>query len=225
MWFHRTFADHRRPTSVAAGLRRRRHELFRRAFAPLERPIRLLDVGGTPSYWRNVAGEVGPDLEITLLNRSAPESDPAGFRSLVGDARDLSRFGDREFDVVFSNSVIEHVGSFEDQRRMATEVRRVGRWYFVQTPNRRFPIEPHLEFPFFQYLPVALRVALVRRFQLGWAPRLPDRAAAADYVTSIRLLTGAEVSALFPDGRLLAERFLGLVKSWIACRAPRAGAG
>jgi hypothetical protein len=223
MWFHRTFADHRRPSSVAARLRRRRFARFRELCAPLARPVRLLDVGGTDEYWREVGGEAGGagEFEVTLINLGGPSFERAGLRALPGDGRDLSRFADGEFDVVFSNSVIEHVGRLEDQRRMAREVSRVGRFYYVQTPNRRFPIEPHLVFPLFQYLPVALRVALVRRFQLGWAPRMPEPERARRYVESIRLLSGREVRSLFPDARVVPERFLGLVKSWIAFRAPR----
>jgi SAM-dependent methyltransferase len=189
-------------------------------FATLERPIRLLDVGGTESYWRNAAGAELEGLDITLLNLRGEVADRPGLHGMLGDARDLSHFANGQFDVVFSNSVIEHVGELDDQRRMAAEVARVGRYYYVQTPNRRFPIEPHLVFPFFQYLPVAARVALVRRFQLGWAPKMPDRTVAERYVRSIRLLTRRELQSLFPDATVRAERFLGFAKSWIAYRAP-----
>ncbi len=61
-------------------------------------------------------------------------------------------FGDREFDIAFSNSVIEHVPP-ELQAAFAAEVSRVADRYFVQTPNRYFPIEPHYQLPLFQFLP------------------------------------------------------------------------
>ena len=60
-------------------------------------------------------------------------------------------FKDKSFDAVFSNSVIEHVGTFEDQKMMANEVIRVTNFYFIQTPNLYFPIEPHFLVPFFQF--------------------------------------------------------------------------
>lgn len=78
-----------------------------------------------------------PGAKVTLLN-VMPQ---AGIDAVLGDARDLSRYGDGEFDVVFSNSCIGHVGGFEDQLRMAREIRRVGRRYFVQTPNHGLPID------------------------------------------------------------------------------------
>lgn len=56
----------------------------------------------------------------------------------------MKQFQDNEFDAVFSNSVIEHVGDYEAQRQMANEIMRVGKRYFVQTPNFYFPIEPHI---------------------------------------------------------------------------------
>jgi hypothetical protein len=202
--------------ALSVALRRRRFAEFRRLLEPLPRPLRLLDLGGRRAFWDAVGFPGGDAIEIVLLNRSAePVSGP--FTSLVGDARDLSRFSNAEFDVVFSNSVIEHVGGPEDQRRMADEVRRVGLRYFVQTPNVGFPIEPHFVFPAFQHLPLRLRVALVRRCALGFAPRLPDAAEAEAYVRSIRLLGAAELMQLFPSARLLRERFCGLTKSLVAC--------
>jgi ubiquinone/menaquinone biosynthesis C-methylase UbiE len=134
----------------------------------------------------------------------------------VGDARDLSQFADHEFDVVFSNSVIEHVGSVGDQQKMANEIRRVGRFYFVQTPNRGFPLEPHFMFPFFQFLPVSCRAKLLQKFNLGWIARVPEFQNAKLVVQSIRLLTRRDLEQLFPEAEIFEERFLGLTKSFVA---------
>ncbi len=216
MSFHDRFADNTNPDSVASRLRRRRFKLFRALVEPLQAPIRVLDVGGTAGFWRMVPAEWKSDLRITLLNLTLPDDVPEGYESVAGDARDLSGFEDASFDVVFSNSVIEHVGTAEDQASMAREIRRVGRHHYVQTPNRRFPIEPHFQFPLFQYLPVAWRVALVRRYELGWYDRLPDPADATELVRSIRLLSKREFAGLFPDSTIVTERFLGLPKSFIA---------
>ena len=67
----------------------------------------------------------------------------------------------------FSNSVIEHVPP-QLQSKFAEEVARVATRYFVQTPNRYFPIEPHYQLPLFQFLPKGIRKALNKRFALGW---------------------------------------------------------
>ena len=68
----------------------------------------------------------------------------------MGDATDLSPFKDKSFDIVHSNSVIEHLYNFENQKKMASEIMRVGQKHIVQTPNKYFFLEPHLSyFPFF----------------------------------------------------------------------------
>jgi hypothetical protein len=216
-WFS-AVADHRNPRSLASRFRRRRHALLRRLLAGLPRPLRLLDVGGTEGYWRAVAPE-GAGLEgitITLLNTELPAALQGGFEAIAGDARDLGAFADRSFDVVFSNSVIEHVGDARDQRRMADEVRRVGRAYYVQTPNRWFPIEPHFLVPGYQFLPVAVRTRMLQRFRLGWMPRTPDAEAARRIVESVQLLDAGQLRTLFPEATLHRERIGGLTKSLIA---------
>ena len=162
-------------------------------------------------------------LHVTLLNLHPSASKSSRLATIVADARDLSCLATGAFDVVFSNSVIEHVGGPSDQLAMAREVRRVGRYYCVQTPNRFFPVEPHFQFPLFQFLPRALRIALVRRASLGWHERVPDRAAAGRLVDSVRLLTVRQLATLFPDAVIDRERFLGLTKSLVARTLPPAG--
>jgi hypothetical protein len=96
---------------------------------------------------------------------------------------------------------------------MANEVRRVGRGYYVQTPNLWFPIEAHSLLPGFQFVPRPVKVAMIRRMQVGQIERMPDRAVARDYVESLTLLTERDLKRLFPDGEILREKFAGLVKS------------
>jgi Methyltransferase domain len=210
----RAIADGTRPNSLAARARRRRFAFFLSLISRLPRPLTILDVGGTPSYWRDM-GFDDPDVAVTVLNleREAGDWD---LRQVDGDARAMTQFSDGEFDVVYSNSAIEHVGACEDQSAMATEVRRVGKRYFVQTPNLWFPLEPHFVFPGFQFMPVAWRVQLVQRFKLGHIDRHPDRGDAEQVVRSIRLLAARDLRSLFPGATLHRERVLGLTKSLMA---------
>jgi hypothetical protein len=212
----RRLADNRDPGSLASRLRQRRNRLLRDLLAPLARPLRVLDVGGTQRFWEIVEPTGLDGVRVVLLNQVAPVVSRPGFEGVAGDARDLGRYADGEFDLVFSNSVIEHVGDLAAQRRMADEVRRVGRRWFVQTPNRYFPLEPHFLVPGFQFLPLAARAGLARRFALGWYPRQPDAAAARALVESIRLLDEGEVRALFPGATIRKERLAGLTKSFMA---------
>jgi SAM-dependent methyltransferase len=215
-YLHHHIADNRNPRSLAARMRRRRFALFCALLEGPPKAASVLDVGGTLEFWQAM-GDIPPGLTVTLLNRNAQSrSLPQGFRAVTGDARALTDFAPGAFDVVFSNSVIEHVGGFDDQRRMAAEVRRVGKRYFVQTPNRWFPIEPHFLLPYFQFYPQPLQVALTQHFALGWYPRIPEREQAMRHVELHRLLTAGELRSLFPDARIHRERFAGLTKSLIA---------
>ena len=164
-------------------------------------------------------GLVGqPDIQVTILNLEQDECHHENVHCVVGDAQDMRQFHDSCFDIVYSNSVIEHLGSMDQMVRMASEVRRVGRRYFVQTPYRYFPIEPHFVFPMFQFLPLSIRILLVQHFSLGWMAKQPDRKRAAEEVGSINLLSRRQLQSLFPEGRIMEERLLGLIKSLIIQR-------
>ena len=218
----RRMADVRYDNSLSTRLRRRRATLFRDLISSLNRPLSILDVGGTPLFWEKMGFAEEGGVKIVLLNpdehelaRREAELTRPDLTLMTGDARDLREFEDKQFDVVFSNSVIEHVGSYEDQHRMAEEVRRVGKRYFVQTPNRFFPIEPHFLFPLFQFLPQSLKVFLIRHFDIGWFERTFDKQEATKIAGSIRLLTETEVRELFPGGTIHKEKFSGLTKSFM----------
>jgi hypothetical protein len=209
-------ADFQDTRSLAYRLRRRRLQHFLDFLDAVPKPVKLLDVGGSIKFWKIMDLADRGDIQFTILNIVPQDDHDDRFTYLVGDARDLSQFADGQFDIVFSNSVIEHVGRWPDQQQMAREIRRVGQRYFVQTPNRYFPIEPHFLFPAFQFLPEPVQVFLLMRFQLGWFPRAQTRADALRYAREIRLLTRREVHQLFPDSRLISEKFHGLTKSFMA---------
>jgi hypothetical protein len=209
----RRIADGRTPSSLATRMRRHRFSLFLELLETIPRPVSLLDVGGTPSYWKHM-GFTDAGVAITILNIS-PQPDPTS-RQIQGDARTMTQFSDNEFDVVYSNSVIEHVGTRKDQQAAADEIRRVGKRYFVQTPNYWFPVEPHFLVPGFQLLPIRWRALLLERFNLGHIRRQPDFRAAEDTVRSIELLTATQLQSMFPGAVLYRERFFGMTKSLMA---------
>jgi hypothetical protein len=190
--------------------------LFRSMVSRLPKPITILDLGGEQSFWEVMGLAGDSDYRIVILNVLPLEVRFSNLSVVLGNSADLHVFDDQEFDLVFSNSVIEHLGSYPRQQRMAEETQRVGVSYYVQTPNKYFPLEPHFLFPFFQFLPFGLQVALVQRFDLGWFRKVPEKSAAIQLVRSHRLLTGQEMRTLFPRGNLFRERVLGLTKSFIS---------
>ncbi len=203
-------------SSLAVKLRRRRFEFFLGLLESLPAPVSILDVGGTAGFWGTMPAAGRERLQITLVNREREPVEGTSIQSVVGDARSLGQFGSDEFDVVFSNSVIEHLGSFEAQLQMADEARRVGKRYFIQTPNLFFPMEPHFLVPGFQFFPTGLRAWMVSSFDVGWYKRIPDIHKARAEVESIRLLSRTGLRRLFPEARIYEERFGGLVKSFVA---------
>ena len=219
-WFFDLVANNQSARSLSTKARGRRHRLFSDLLLRSGNDPSILDVGGTPEYWRMLESSVGEIPSPTLLN--ARWVGPTDLHSLRADATRLP-FRDSSFDFVFSNSVIEHLFSFERQKEMASEIRRVGRGYFVQTPNYWFPLEPHFLVPGFQFLPETVRVGLIRRLDLGWIRRRPELEDARRIVREHRLLTRRELRDLFPDARILTERFAGLPKSFIAVREPESG--
>jgi len=179
---------------------------------------RILDVGGTAANWALL--KVQPKVTIVNLPR-AMEPGEAGLPWIFADGCPLP-FRDKSFDVVFSNSVIEHVGEPLRHQQFAREIARVGVRYFVQTPNRWFPVEHHLLTPLIHFLPRSWQRRLVGRFTVGeWIARpRPDQREffLEHYLRDIRLLDGRAMRRLFPDARLIRERFLGFTKSLIAVR-------
>jgi len=213
-----TLADNTKANSVASQLRRARLQQFIEMLPPGKK-THILDVGGTIDFWDANWNEMPDNVSLTIVNLS-PERvrDGLPIRSMTGDARCLSEFGDGYFDYCFSNSVIEHVGTLADQRAMAKEVRRVAIGYFVQTPYRYFPVEPHFHVPLWAQMPLWLRTALHQSADLGWMPAQPDYLNAREEVEQIRLLSIREMRLLFPDAELRMERIGGLVKSIMAVR-------
>lgn len=181
--------------------------------------MRVLDVGGTVDIWR--LAPVMPRLVLLNQERARFEIG-AGETVVLGDGTNLP-FADRSFDLVFSNSVIEHVGSRVDQAQFAAEIARVGKSYWVQTPNRYFPIEHHVWTPVVHWLPRSWQSVILKRLSV-W--RLVTNYSAAQrefyithYLNSIRLLGRSDMHQFFPGATILRERFLGWTKSLIAWRS------
>lgn len=198
---------------------RARRDRFLREFL-LRNGRRILDIGGTTLYWRRVGIDFleRNGFSITLVNIAGPELGEGPFEALIGDGTALD-FPDRAFDVVHSNSVIEHVGSDAKIADFAREVRRLAPAYYVQTPNRYFPIDPHFyPLPGFQFLPRAAKIAALRHLPIATAGRIADPAVAADAIDHTRLLSAGAMRRRFPDGELRFERFAALPKSIVVTR-------
>ncbi|WP_306204158.1 class I SAM-dependent methyltransferase [Actinoplanes sp. RD1] len=207
-------ADGSRPGSLGHRARARRAAKLLASFPGLA-GMSVLDLGGEPHFWRTVA--VRP-ARVTILNLMPCDPEPPWLETVIGDAcAPPPALAGRTFDLVVSNSVIEHVGGHGPRQRFAEVVQRAADRHWVQTPYRYFPVEPHWVFPGMQFLPLRMRAEVTRRWPLspGRADNLPEAIANA---ASVELLSLTEMRAYFPESRLWYERAGGLIKSVTAIR-------
>jgi hypothetical protein len=177
--------------------------------------LRVLDLGGTGEWWSR--SPVRP-RHVTAINLFEAHNLAAGVTMIEGDVlRAAELVAGHEFDLVFSNSLIEHLGGHAPRREMAKVVSTLAPRYIVQTPYRYFPFEPHWLFPAFQFLPFEARAYLAPRWPLGhtygW-----DEHAASNEVMATDLLSVSEMREYFPHAEIILERFGGVPKSLIAIR-------
>jgi hypothetical protein len=184
------------------------------------RAVRIIDIGGRVDYWQALAPFwQGRDFEITVVNLETTDNlDTPPYHVRHGNACALSGFADQSFDIAHSNSVIEHVGNWQNMKAMAQEVSRLAPRYFIQTPNLWFPLEAHYRYPYMQFLPEGVRAAMLLRKTRGYVQRQANWDDAMREVEGIRLLMKSQMQALFPDGRIEREKVVGLTKSLIAIR-------
>ncbi len=179
----------------------------------------ILDVGGEPDYWETFGSDLQWDrLKLCVLNLAFLKTSHPSITAVVGDARDMKQFDNLSFDIVHSNSVIEHVGRWNDMVWMANEVRRLAPRYFVQTPYFWFPLEAHTRFPFFHWMPESWRYRIIMIRNCGTWKKQPELEGAMRAVQSVSLLDRQQMRFLFPDAKIVSERVLGITKSLIAIR-------
>ena len=199
--------------------RKRKLQFFNRIILPTEK-MRVLDVGAEvdPSGarglqfidfypWKNRISAINISPEhISSIKRLYSDID-----AIVGDARELP-WPDNYFDIVHSNAVIEHLGSYENQRKMAAEVMRVGKRWFVTTPNRWYPFEFHMRLPFVTWLPdnaylwagrIIAYNHVKRKYTLGWKR------------DDLRLMTARELRHCFPGSKIVKQRVTFMAETLI----------
>lgn len=203
------------PDSLAEQFRARRWSELSRRFPDLA-DMHVIDLGGTVSSWVRAPLRPAHVTVLTLEPEGAEDLDWIDAHHADACAPPAELAG-QTGDLVYSNAVLEHVGGAERRQRFAETVHRMAERHWVQTPYRYFPLEPHWLFPGFQFLPVASRVAIGRRWRLVHSPNT-DYAAMMGSVLSVELVGLAEFRYLFPGSDIVKERFAGLTKSVIAVK-------
>jgi hypothetical protein len=193
--------------------RARRWEWLVREFPDLDQ-MSVIDLGGDAGTWTQ--SPLHPK-HVHVVNIDTPPTEvPAWITVDTGDACALpTEIASRRYDLVFSNSVIEHVGGHERRLRFAESVHTLAPAHWVQTPYRYFPVEPHWIAPGMQFLPVRARAAFARRWPLAHV-RSADLRDALTGVLWTELLDRSQMRYYFPQSRLISERLAGLTKSLTA---------
>lgn len=212
----RSVSDVADSNSLSNKLRQKRFAKFESLIESFPRPVRIIDIGGTELFWQQRGWAGNSDYEILTVNLEANPTSHDNVKSVKGDATDLSEFADGQFDVAFSNSVIEHLFTFENQKLMAKEVQRVAKTYWVQTPDFWFPVEPHFHVPGWQWLPATVRTVMIKNFRCGWRGPCATWEEAREAVAEVRLLSSGEMRTLFPNAKFWFEKVFGLTKSIVA---------
>jgi hypothetical protein len=202
--------------------RTRRATLFCRYIHPTQED-RILDLGPEDG---NYIAKIIPfrenvfiaDINEEMLKRGRARY---GFQTVLLDESGVLPFEDNYFDIVHCSSVIERVTvdkgqqwsiqskkefteiSFKRQKQFANEIRRVGKSYFVQTPNKNFIFESHTWLPLIQFLPRPLMIKTIRFLNKWWVKKT-----APDW----NLLTVRQMKELFPDVIIVREKVFGFNK-------------
>jgi hypothetical protein len=214
------------PRSLPSLMRRRRFAVVNALIADVLRKqdaCTILDIGGTEYYWRlneDFLREHRGRIRIVTVNlwpAGGAQTDASLFEHVTGDATLEETYKTRAFDLVHSNSVIEHVGGWQKIRDMANHIRNAARPYYLQTPNFWFPMEPHFRTIGFQWLPAHWRARLLLRRQRGFRSASSWDGAMAS-VESVNLLTGRQMRELFPDAELQYERIGPFIKSFMVVK-------
>jgi len=200
--------------------RQRKLELFNRTMKPSGQ-MKVLDIGAEinpdgdrglqliDSYpWKNNLCAVNLSSEhVSMIKQYYPE-----IEATVGDACKLP-WPDKYFDVIYSNAVIEHVGDFEKQKKMASEIMRVGKRWFVTTPNRWYPFEFHLRLPFVTWLPWHgyLKVGRIISYN-----HVQQKYSFGAKRSGTRLLSAKDLQRCFPASKIIKQRVTFMAETLIA---------
>jgi hypothetical protein len=197
-------------------MRGRRWEWFRAEFPGIE-SMSVIDLGGTAEAWLRAPVRPG-SVHVVNIEPQPAESAATWVRTDQADACNLpDHIRQGSYDLVFSNSVIEHVGGHAQRMRFAESVHKLGDRHWVQTPYRYFPVEPHWLFPGLQFLPLALRARLSYHWPLVHT-KASSLSEALQASMEVELISRTEMRFYFPNSDIRAERGLGLAKSLVAIK-------
>lgn len=213
---HNTVGNPSEGKSITSRRRAARFRELMRRFPELDR-MRVLDLGGYPHFWRSTP--VHPAYVTTLNLDDQCHAQEPWLEHVVADACDITSLDScaGDYNLVVSNSLIEHVGGYLRRKELARVVAVAAPAHWIQTPDRYFPVEPHYLAPGFQFLPVKMRAAVIPHWPIAHE-RVYTPSDALAQVLTIDLIGATELQHLFPESEIWHERLAGLSKSIVAIK-------
>ena len=189
--------------SIANKVRQENFKHFKNLVSSFNRKVTVLDIGGTQEYWEMMEYTDPNKIEVILINITEIQVTLPNFMAIQMDATDLDLL-EFDCDIVFSHSLIEHV----DHEIFSTIVRCFNRPYFIQTPNKNFPMEPHFLIPLFQFMPMWLKKLLLKTIKSSIINEVED----------INLLDKKELKRLFPNSEIYGGKIFGITQSFMVIK-------
>jgi ubiquinone/menaquinone biosynthesis C-methylase UbiE len=210
--YKRILRDYSRRSRLA------KFELFQSVFEP-RREDRILDVGADPQLFSHFTFEdfyphqeriTGGSIDFEMVRQARVRYPKAQYAIFDGCALP---FPDKSFDIVFSNAVIEHIVGADRQHQFAREAMRVGKSWFITTPNFWFPLEVHYLLPFFQFLPLG-----AKKVYSHFSPS----AVLKGNLIDLALLSARDLRRLFPTSEIARMRVTFWPETLVAYHADQA---
>ncbi len=159
---------------ISAWNRQRKWERFLEHFHPTHE-MTILDIGFNATEYSDTDNYLEKHYPYPKQITALGIDDPTVFQKKYPDVQAIQYdgkvfpFKDGTFDIAWSNAVLEHVGSFDDQVAFLKEIARTSTHGFITTPNKRFPIEVHTRVPLLHWLPKRWFDAFLRVIGKTWA--------------------------------------------------------
>jgi len=193
------------PDSITTKVRQENFKIFKSFVSLYNKPVKILDLGGTQEYWKMMEYTDPNLIQVTLINLDDIKVTLPNFNFIKIDVLDIK---DIDCDIIFSHSMIEHL---DNKEKFAKIIKDSGKSYFIQTPNKYFPIEPHFLIPLFQFFPKWLKFWCTKIFRKELLPE----------VESINLLSNGDLKKLFPDATISSVKIFGLTQSFVVSKTNR----
>lgn len=209
--------------NISSPLRVKRFSVFEQVTDKFARPLRILDLGGTASFWLKHVPVNDDNYKITLINNHHVDKTNIGYSHSIpwiiekhADARDSSEWDLDNHDLIFSNSFLEHLESFADQLELASKIDSSQYPYFIQIPNKYFPVDPHFPspfVPFFSCYPKTIQAVLLTINRFGSGAKSKTYNSAKKRLKYYNPLGLKDARELFPSGIIIKEKTFGLCRS------------